>query len=119
MNSCRLATAVLALGLAAAVHAHAFLDHAEPRVGSVVKVAPPELKLWFSEQIEPAFSSIKVLDAAGRRVDKGDVHVDPAERGMLRIALQPLPPGAYSVQWRAVSVDTHVTSGSFGFRVEP
>ena len=109
----------LAALVAAAAHAHAFLDHAEPRVGSVVKVAPSEVKLWFNEQIEPAFSSIQVLDSAGRRVDKNDVHVDPAQREVLRISLQPLSQGAYSVKWRAVSVDTHVTNGSFGFRVAP
>jgi copper resistance protein C len=109
----------LAAVVAAAAQAHAFLDHAEPRVGSVVKVAPSELRLWFSEQIEPAFSSIKVLDSAGRRVDKGDVHVDSAQREVLGVSLQPISAGAYTVQWRAVSVDTHVTNGSFGFRVAP
>jgi hypothetical protein len=109
----------LAVSVAAAAHAHAFLDHAEPRVGSVVKVAPSELKLWFSEEIEPAFSSVRVLDAAGRRVDKNDLHIDPAERAVLRISLQPLASGAYTVEWRAVSVDTHVTKGTFAFRVRP
>ncbi len=111
--------ASLAACFAPAARAHAFLEHAEPRVGSVVNVAPPELKLSFSEPIEPAFSSAKVLDGAGRRVDKGDVRVDPAERGVLRVSLQALPAGAYTVQWRAVSVDTHVTTGGFGFRIAP
>jgi methionine-rich copper-binding protein CopC len=115
----RFVAASLAAVVATVAQAHAFLDHAEPRVGSVVKVAPSEVKLWFNEQIEPAFSSIQVLDSAGRRVDKDDVHVDPAQREVLRISLQPLSQGAYSVKWRAVSVDTHVTNGSFGFRVAP
>ena len=119
MRRRRFVAVSLAAVVAPIAHAHAFLDHAEPRVGSVVKAAPSELKLWFNEQIEPAFSSIKVLDAAGRRVDKGDLHVDPAQREVLRISLQPISAGAYTVQWRAVSVDTHVTSGSFGFRVAP
>ena len=119
MRRPRVVAVALATLVAAAAHGHAFLDHAEPRVGSVVKVAPGELKLWFNEPIEPAFSSIQVLDAAGRRVDKNDVHVDPAQREVLRISLQPLSQGAYSVKWRAVSVDTHVTNGSFGFRVAP
>lgn len=123
MKRSRLAGALLvacvAACVAAGVQAHAFLDHAEPRVGSVVKVAPAELKLWFTEEIEPAFSSMKVLDAAGKRVDKGDAHVDAAQPTVLRISLQPLPAGAYVVEWRIVSVDTHVTTGSFAFRVRP
>jgi methionine-rich copper-binding protein CopC len=115
----RLFAVLVAATVAAGVHAHAFLDHAEPRVGSVVKVAPVELKLWFTEAVEPAFSSVKVLDSAGRRVDKNDAHVDSAERAMLRVSLPSLPAGAYTVQWRVVSVDTHVTHGSFAFQVRP
>ncbi|MBV9891700.1 MAG: copper resistance protein CopC [Rhizobacter sp.] len=119
MKRRRLVVASLAACVAAPVRAHAFLEHAEPRVGSVVKTAPSELRLSFSEPIEGAFSTAKVLDAAGRRVDKGDVRVEPAERGVLRVSLLPLAAGAYTVQWRAVSVDTHVTTGSFGFRIAP
>ena len=30
-----------------------------------------------------------------------------------------LAPGAYTVHWHAVSVDTHHTQGDFGFTVKP
>jgi hypothetical protein len=30
-----------------------------------------------------------------------------------------LPPGVYTVNWRAVSVDTHHTQGDFQFTVTP
>lgn len=33
------------------------------------------MKLWFSDELEPAFSTIRVIDAGGRRVDRNDVHV--------------------------------------------
>jgi methionine-rich copper-binding protein CopC len=33
--------------------------------------------------------------------------------------LKPLTPGVYTVTWRAVSVDTHVTTGDFKFTVAP
>lgn len=115
----RLLGAPMVAAAAAAVQAHAFLDHADPRVGSAVKVAPAEVSLWFSEEIEPAFSSLKVLDAAGQRVDKGDAHVDVAEHDVLRVSLQRLGAGAYTVEWRVVSVDTHVTEGKFAFQVRP
>ena len=101
----------------AAAHAHAFLDHADPRVGSTVPVAPAELRLWFSQDVEPAFTTIEVLDASGRRVDGGHVEADPNDRTMLRSALQKRPPGAYTVKWRSVSVDTHPSQGRFTFRV--
>jgi methionine-rich copper-binding protein CopC len=93
------------------------LDHADPRVGSQVATAPTEVKLSFSEALEGAFSTVTVTDAAGHRVDRADAHLDPANQALLRVSLQPLGPGAYTVRWRAVSIDTHVTQGRFGFRV--
>ena len=98
--------------------AHAFLDHTEPRVGSSVRPAPVEAKLWFTKDLEPAFSTVKVLDATGRQVDKANALVDPADRSLLRVSLETLGPGVYTVVWRVVSVDTHVTEGDFTFRVD-
>lgn len=48
------------------------LDHARPAVGNTVHAATAQVKLWFSEEIEPAFSSLRVLDASGKEIDKGD-----------------------------------------------
>jgi copper resistance protein C len=108
-----LAPLVLAAGSA---HAHAYLDRAEPRVGSSVSVAPRQLSLWFTQNLEPAFSGAQVVDAAGTRVDQG-ARVDPANRSLLRVFLRPLRPGSYRVHWRVLSVDTHTTEGSFSFQV--
>jgi copper resistance protein C len=105
--------------LAVAAHAHAFLERAEPRVGSQVQAAPAEVKLRFNEPLEIAFSTLTVLDASGRRVDRADAHLDADNKALLRVSLQPLPPGEYTVHWRAVSIDTHVTQGTFVFRVGP
>jgi copper resistance protein C len=41
------------------VFAHAMLDHASPRVGNTVASAPKEVVLWFTQKLEPAFSSVK------------------------------------------------------------
>src|SRR6202011_73050 len=34
--------------------AHAFVDHAEPAVGSQIRSAPTQVKIWFTEKLEPA-----------------------------------------------------------------
>jgi len=102
---------------AAQAHAHAFLDRAEPRVGATVLAAPPQLKLWFTQELEPAFSTVKVTDSTGRRVDKGDAQVDPANRALMRVSVETLGSGDYTVVWRVVSTDTHVTEGDFVFHV--
>ena len=69
--------------------------------------------------LEPAFSTIKVLDQTGKPVDNGDKAVDASDRTLLRVSLPQLPPGTYRVVWRALSVDTHVTEGAFTFDVVP
>jgi methionine-rich copper-binding protein CopC len=94
--------------------AHAFLDHADPRVGSTVQAAPRELSLSFTQDLEPAFSTVEVRDANGARVDQGKPQISASA---MRVGLKPLSPGTYKVHWRVTSVDTHTTEGSFSFRV--
>ena len=60
---------------ATVAQAHAFLDHAEPRVGSTVPTAPRELSLSFTQNLEPAFSTVEVRDANGARVDQGKAQI--------------------------------------------
>ena len=100
--------------IASAAEAHAFLDHAEPRVGSTVPTAPRELSLTYTQNLEPAFSTVAVTDANGMRVDLGK----PSFNGtVMRVGLKPLSPGTYRVRWHVLSVDTHTTEGNFTFHV--
>ena len=108
-------TSTLLIVMAAtAAEAHAFLDHAEPRVGSTVPTAPREVSLSFTQNLEPAFSSVEVKDANGTRVDLGKPSISAS---VMRVGLKPLTPGTYRVRWQVLSVDTHTTEGSFTFRV--
>lgn len=111
--------AVLALGTVAQASAHAFLEHATPAVGSRVATAPAQVALRFSERLEPAFCKVEVDDAAGHRMDKGDVAAGTDDASVLTVSLSPLPPGRYTVKWRVLSVDTHTTEGDFSFEVAP
>jgi methionine-rich copper-binding protein CopC len=105
----------LAIALAAtAAQAHAFLDHASPLVGSTVPAAPHEVALTFTQNLEPAFSSVEVIDSSGARVDQGKAAVSG---NTMQIGLKTIGPGTYRVRWHALSVDTHSTEGSFTFHV--
>src|SRR5207248_1282461 len=106
------------LGSASAV-AHAFLDHALPSVGSTVRGSPPEVKVWFSQELEPAFSNLRVVDSNGAQVNRQNSAVDPGDRTLMKVALPSLPAGKYTVFWHALSVDTHTSEGTFGFEVVP
>ena len=101
----------------ARLEAHAFLEGADPAVGSSVQTSPSEVRIWFTEKIEPALSSVQVFDASGKKVDKRDVHLDRSNHAVLHVSLPALEVGSYKVVWHVVSVDTHVTNGTFSFRV--
>lgn len=106
------------LAIASPAWAHAFLDHSSPAVGTTGP-APKEVSIWFTEEVEAAFSRIEVTDGTGNRVDDGGTHIDAANHELLRVALKKLPPGTYKVTWHVVSVDTHHTQGDFTFTVAP
>jgi methionine-rich copper-binding protein CopC len=106
-----------ALALRAPASAHAFLDHAEPPVGSSMQKAPPQLSLWFTEDLEPAFSGATVTDAQGHAVNAGKAHVDPHDRKLMHVPLKARGPGSYRVNWHVLSVDTHRTEGNYSFTV--
>lgn len=104
----------LALLMPATAQAHAELDHASPRVGSTV-AAPKDVVLWFTEAVEPKFSSIEVTNDKGVSVQAGKASLMGS--AALRVPLKALAPGTYKVNWKVLSVDTHRTQGSFTFTV--
>ena len=108
-----LSLAAIALATTGA-QAHAFLDHASPLVGSTVPSAPHELSLSFTQNLEPAFSTVEVTGPNGARVDQGKPQISG---NTMRVGLKASGPGTYHVHWHALSVDTHTTQGSFSFHV--
>jgi methionine-rich copper-binding protein CopC len=95
--------------------AHAFLDHADPRVGSTSRSSPAAVTLTFTEGVEPTFSKIEVTDGDGKAIAVGALE-HPVETS-LRVSIPALAVGTYRVKWRVVSVDTHETEGSFTFSI--
>ena len=93
--------------------AHAQLESATPAVGSTVGKAPSQVALSFTQKLEKSFSSIEVRGPGGR-VDQGGTSVNGAR---MSVGLKALSPSTYHVHWRALSVDTHKTEGSFSFTV--
>jgi copper resistance protein C len=115
MRTLILTVTLLAAALGApAAQAHAFLDHATPLVGSTVPTAPQELTLSFTQNLEPAFSTVAVTGPNGARVDDGKPQISG---NTMRVAIKAAGPGTYQVHWHALSVDTHTTQGSYSFHV--
>jgi len=97
---------------------HAFLDKATPGVGATVDVAPAEVKIAFTDDVNAKESGIEVMDAAGKEVDKQDVHLDGETKDTLAVSVKTLSVGTYTVKWHAMCPDGHKTEGTFEFTVK-
>jgi copper resistance protein C len=103
---------------ATSAFAHAQLERSTPAVGGTV-TSPNEIRLEFSEGVEPKFSGVTLTSAGGATVPLGAARVEAGHQEVLIVPIaKALPPGAYTVRWHAVSVDTHHTQGTFEFTVQ-
>lgn len=99
--------------------AHADLVRSDPKPNAVLSEAPPLVQLWFSEAVELRSGRILVHDAAGKRVDRGSIAAPPGDARSIKVDLEQIGPGKYSVDWLVMSaVDGHVTRGFFVFSVK-
>ncbi len=97
--------------------AHAQLESSTPPVGGIV-ASPGEIRLVFSEGVEPKFTGL-TLTGPGGAAALGAPSVEAGHPEVLIVPVKgALAPGAYTVKWRAVSVDTHHTQGTFEFTVK-
>ncbi|HWN53657.1 MAG TPA: copper resistance CopC family protein [Methylomirabilota bacterium] len=99
--------------------AHSLLVRSQPERRATVARPPEEVRLWFSEPIEPAYARLSVWDAGGKQVDAGDAAVDPANSTTLAVRTPALRAGRYTVRYRVLSVDGHIVESSFDFTVRP
>jgi methionine-rich copper-binding protein CopC len=114
----RLASSVAFSLAASAAYAHALLERSVPPVGGAVS-SPSEIRLEFSEGVEPKFSGLTLTAQGGMAQPLGAAGVDASDNKALIVkVLKTLAPGVYTVNWHAVSVDTHHTQGSFQFTVK-
>ncbi len=115
LSAVLLALAVL-LGTGGAADAHDELTGSNPAEGATVEVLPPTLELDFSNVPSGIGAQVQVLDEAGTDWADGPVSI------VDRAASQPLrpgaPAGAYTVNWRVVSSDSHPIEGTFAFRTQ-
>jgi copper transport protein len=107
---------VLGVGLSPA-SAHALLTATDPVDGAALSASPTRIVLSYSESVRVSDDSIRVLDAAGNRVDNG--HAGPGGKAsQAAVQVRPgLPTGTYVVSWRVISADSHPVSGAFAFGI--
>lgn len=111
------------------VSAHAILLHSDPDKDAVLLTSPDQIHMWFSEDLNPGFSTAYVVNAANSakyvqnnvktHVDKSNAQVSVTDSKEMDVSLKPnLPSAVYVVLYRTQSADDgHILYGSFVFTV--
>ncbi|WP_329265504.1 copper resistance CopC/CopD family protein [Streptomyces pseudovenezuelae] len=109
---------LLLFGGAGAASAHAALRSTDPGDGTVLKSAPRDITLTFTESVGLLDDSFRVLAPDGKRLKVTDAGHGRGGSDTARVSLPAeLAQGTYTVAWRVVSADSHPVSGAFTFSV--
>lgn len=114
-----LLAAAAALAVPASAWAHAALLRTVPSASGVVNAPPRQVRLVYSEAVEPRFAIVSVTDAAGHQQTTGPPRRSPTDADELDVPVRRLAEGWYLVFWRVISVDGHPVRGAFTFAVGP
>jgi methionine-rich copper-binding protein CopC len=110
----RLNLLVVGLVFAHGAAAHTELAGSEPAAGATVAAPVGEIVLTFAGDVR--LTAVTLADATGAAKTLGALPKDIAAKFTISVEV-PLPPGAYTITWRAVGADTHVVSGEIPFSV--
>lgn len=102
------------------VLAHAEYVSSEPPANGTVTTAPERVVIVFSQELKPEGNTIRVTDARGNQVDRGDTTLDRNDpnRKTIIVSLSPgLSDGVYTVNWKNASTDGHSETGRFRFTI--
>ncbi|MBA2807406.1 copper resistance protein CopC/CopD [Streptomyces sp. KM273126] len=106
------------LGGAGTASAHAAFRDSDPKDGVVLKSAPRQVTLSFTESVSLLDDSIRVLDPENRAVETGEPGRVGKRSDTVRATLPAgLDDGTYTVAWRVVSADSHPVSGALLFSI--
>ena len=110
---------IIGLVLTGHASAHAHLKSAIPPINGTA-AAPAELDLMFSEGLNLKFTGVKVMGPDKKAVATGAAALGAGGDTTLVVPVSaPLAPGAYTVDWHALSTDGHKTNGHYTFTVSP
>lgn len=105
--------AFLLLFLPVTAHAHSGLSSSTPAEGATLEGSPEEIQFLFESPIQQGDMTIK--DEAGNTIEVADINFSEMElTGQLP---DELPNGAYTVDWNAISQDSHEITGTLTFNI--
>jgi copper resistance protein C len=109
MTHWRTAGVAALMCFAALANAHTNVASTSPKNGAVLERSPPTIEIKFEQPVR--MTSIVVLAAAGQPERK--LQFSPTGNASTFTVTDPaLAPGRNEIQWKALSRDGHVVSGS-------
>ena len=115
MRLLAVAICVLVLQLPQLALAHAKPQAQSPNANAVLSDVK-EIRLQFSERLEPAFCTLNVISEDGKKLllDKPQIN----DKTLVVPLPDNLAKGRYTVKWSVVSVDGHRTKSSYQFSLQ-
>lgn len=110
---------VLAGLIPAAAYAHAIVLESSPRPGAVLARPPAQITLRFNSKIEKRFTRLTLATGNQPPAPVTAASDEPAAPDRLVIPIRSLAPGDYTLRYRVLAVDGHITEGTLRFTVEP
>jgi hypothetical protein len=104
---------MLFVGVGVTANAHSHLRSSTPAEGSTV-AAPDEVVLGFSERSQ--LTALTLVQGSGPVLKVASLPREAAAQ--LHVGLPKLTPGAWSLTWRVISSDGHITHGIVHFTVK-
>lgn len=95
---------------------HSELRGSTPAEGARLVAPPAELILRFNEPVQVTF--LRLLDAAGQPIALRREHNPAPRREERAVPATPPAPGAWRLEWRAISADGHPIRGTLRFTLE-
>jgi copper transport protein len=116
---CAVVLGAVLFGNAQRAQAHGYIVRSIPQDQSNVDRAPSRVQIWFSEALEPQFSTLGVYNQSDQQIDLGGGGVESTDHARLSVRLPPnLPNGAYIARFRvAFTSDGHITTDQIVFWV--
>jgi methionine-rich copper-binding protein CopC len=95
---------------------HIHLERSEPAADSTVPVVPTELRLWFSEPVQLAVTTVQLIGPDSARVPLGRPSQGPGNGSPVVVRVMgPMQDGRQQVVWRTMARDGHAARGTFVF----
>jgi len=101
--------------LPSSLWAHAVLIESVPSPSSVLKEAPQTIMLRFNATMEKTITQVYLMNGKEEKIRLEKVTESEDDRIVLRAP--PLIPGVYTILYKVLARDGHVTEGSFHFTV--